>query len=542
MSLTTCHLRRKLIDEYDFLNDVHSGGIITTLCLHCSLLISQRSQLIVMAPKRKAGSTKPADKGAVKKAKPTKAAPPTALETVQSALSNVAETVSKAMDVAGELTLDDGSKTPVGIEEALGETVDVPTLKKKGKKAQAATLEQGQKVVEQAKPLKGKAAKAAADAESAAEAAIENKTGVDVKAAKGKAAKAAKAAQEKVDETVAVVQPEVEKAAKAAKPLKGKAAKAAQQAQSTVESTVEDVKEAAQDPKNRKKAEDFMHTAEEGVMAAVNKVGEVVGGVVKTFGEASGLTADVDGISPKVKKGKKAVEDKAAEVAEPAKKKGTQAKKAAEDTAGDVAETVQSKGAKGKKAVEETTKQAKGKAAKGQEAVEATIEAAKPKATKGKKAAEQVVDETATAAKAKGGKAKKIAEDAADTATTGKRKAAAAAETVDSAPATKKAKDAAGTVVEKGKKAGKAAVKAAADAVEEAAESDSESFIHGFSSSDGEADSSDDESDDEDAAVKEAGRRVDMSQVPMIAKDDKSVQARLKKAQKKKVCSSFLRL
>jgi hypothetical protein len=87
-----------------------------------------------MAPKRKAGASKATEKPS--SAKKTKSAPaPTALETVQNALSGVAETISKAVEVAGDLTLDEPAKTPVGLEEAANEAVDVPALKKKGKKA-----------------------------------------------------------------------------------------------------------------------------------------------------------------------------------------------------------------------------------------------------------------------------------------------------------------------------------------------------------------------------------------------------------------------
>ena len=50
----------------------------------------------------------------------------------------------------------------------------------------------------------------------------------------------------------------------------------------------------------------------------------------------------------------------------------------------------------------------------------------------------------------------------------------------------------------------------------------------------GGSDSSDEESESEDEVV-EAGPRVDMGSLPMVAKDDKSVSARLEQAQKKKV-------
>ncbi|CAD6574023.1 MAG: hypothetical protein TREMPRED_000991 [Tremellales sp. Tagirdzhanova-0007] len=49
----------------------------------------------------------------------------------------------------------------------------------------------------------------------------------------------------------------------------------------------------------------------------------------------------------------------------------------------------------------------------------------------------------------------------------------------------------------------------------------------------GGSDSSDEESESEDEVV-EAGPRVDMGSLPMVAKDDKSVSARLEQAQKKK--------
>ena len=195
-----------------------------------------------MAPKRKAGASKAADKSASKKVKSSAPPAPTVLETVQNALSGVSETIAKAVDVASELVIDDDSaKTPVPLEDAAEEIgVDVSALKRKGKKAGEA--------------VKGKAAKVAADAEEVVEKKIKEKTGVDPKAVKKVAAKAGKAAT-KVEETIEAVQPEIEKVAK---PVKKNAKKAAAQASATAEQ----VQETVNDPKNRKKAEDFMHAAE----------------------------------------------------------------------------------------------------------------------------------------------------------------------------------------------------------------------------------------------------------------------------------------
>ncbi|TXT04959.1 hypothetical protein VHUM_04042 [Vanrija humicola] len=79
----------------------------------------------------------------------------------------------------------------------------------------------------------------------------------------------------------------------------------------------------------------------------------------------------------------------------------------------------------------------------------------------------------------------------------------------------------------------KKAVKAAEP--EEKDESESESFIGAFETDDeeGGADSSDDESDAEDEAIRKAGKEVQVGKIPH-AKDDKTVQARLKRANKKK--------
>ncbi|WOO86210.1 putative RNA-binding protein [Vanrija pseudolonga] len=81
----------------------------------------------------------------------------------------------------------------------------------------------------------------------------------------------------------------------------------------------------------------------------------------------------------------------------------------------------------------------------------------------------------------------------------------------------------------------KAPAKKAAAAKAAEPESESESFIGAFETDEeeGGADSSDDESDAEDEAVRKAGKEVQAGKIPH-AKDDKTVQARLKRANKKK--------
>ncbi|OWZ71506.1 hypothetical protein AYX14_03092 [Cryptococcus neoformans] len=118
-------------------------------------------------------------------------------------------------------------------------------------------------------------------------------------------------------------------------------------------------------------------------------------------------------------------------------------------------------------------------------------------------------------------KGKEVAEKAEDVKETGKRKAQKVVE--DAGPVTKKTRSMTKVVVEP-----------EPESEQEEDGEDEDVYIHGFSSSDGEADSSDDESDAEDLAVAEAARTVDMGSLPMVAKDDKSVQQRLKKASKKK--------
>ncbi|WVR05626.1 hypothetical protein IAU60_002648 [Kwoniella sp. DSM 27419] len=407
------------------------------------------------------------------------------LKTVKKAAADLINTVSEVVENAGDLMLDDGN-TPAPVSQVVEENVDVPALKKKGK------------------AVKGKAAEVAKNAGAALENAVEDKTGVDVKAVKKQAGKATKVAKEQVEAAAEAVQPAVD----AAKPLKGKAAKAAAAAEAKATEAAKEVEKAAKDPKNRKKAEDFMTQAEEAVKkvagGVVGKVGEALSSVVDKFGEASGLSAD---LGAEVQKGKKQ-----------AGKKGKQAKDLAEVVIED-----------GKKGAEKKGKQVKG--------------AAEDAIADGKKQA--------------GKKGKQVADATEQVKESTKRKAknTTAADVTDAVePITKKAKAAAKAaepVVEKGKKAAKAtaskASKAVAEAVkadsgdedEEMAENDDDeddegSYVHGFSSSDGEGDSSDDESDAEDLAVAEAGRKIDMSSLPMVAKDDKSVQAKLKKASKKK--------
>ncbi|WWD18143.1 hypothetical protein CI109_102592 [Kwoniella shandongensis] len=479
--------------------------------------------------KSKSASTTPKPKSKGKSV--VESATDSPLQTVKQAATDLIQTVSDAVDVAGDLIFDDGN-TPAPVSQVIEENVDVPALKKKGKAAKGKAVEAAtdaaiaasDKVTEAAKPLKGKAAKAAKDAGAAVESTIEGKTGVDVKAAKGKATKAAKAAKENIDAATAVVQPEVEKAVEAAKPLKGKAAKAAAAAQAKVVEGASEVEKAAKDPKNRKKAEDFMTQAEETVKKVVGdvagKVSEVMGEVVSKFGEASGLTADLGGDAKKV-------QDKAKAVVEDGKKQAGKKGKQVVEKAEQVVED-------GKKQAGKKGKQLADKAG---EVVEEGKKQAGKKGKEVAKKAEEVVEE---GKKQAGKKGKQVVEEAKET---GKRKAKDAVAAAE--PSVKKAKSAIpelGATIESGKKAaaktaGKA-TKAVVDTVEDVAGSDDDeddaSYIHGFSSSDGEGDSSDDESDAEDLAVAEAGRKIDMSTLPSVAKDDKSVQARLKKASRKK--------
>ncbi|WVQ85432.1 hypothetical protein IAT38_007597 [Cryptococcus sp. DSM 104549] len=354
---------------------------------------SSASEVVAKKAKAAPKATKAAAKPkAIKASKATAAADDSPLDSVKQAASTILNTVSDAVKVAGDVLLDDGEAAPAS--EVLNENVDVPALKKKGKAAKGKAAEKAvevkkvaeTKVAEAAKkaekaskPVKGKAAKAAQDAEAAVEKKIEEKTGIDVKAVKGKAGKAAKA----------------------------------------VKDAAEAAEAASKNPKNRKKAEDFMAVAEETVKKIAGKVGEVLEESVEQFGEASGLA---ESIGKEAKKGKKQAVKKGKEVAGQAEEVAKESKKAA-----------------------------------------------------GKKGAE---------------------------------------------------------VKEAGKRKAKAAVEEVAAAAEP--EEDEDVYMHGFSSSDGEADSSDDESDAEDLAVAEAGRKVDMSSLPMVAKDDLTVQARLKKASKKK--------
>ncbi|OCF43198.1 hypothetical protein I317_02905 [Kwoniella heveanensis CBS 569] len=463
-------------------------------------------------PTSEGAAAAPASKSKGKKAA-ADASTDSPLQAVKQVASDLINTVSEVVDNAGDLILDDGN-TPAPVSKVIEENVDVPALKKKGK------------------TVKGKAVEAAKDAEAAVENVVEEKTGVDVKAAKGKASKAAKAAKEQAEAAVEAVQPAVD----AAKPLKGKAAKAAAAAQEKATEAAKEVEKAAKDPKNRKKAEDFMTQAEETVKKVagdvVDKVGEVLGSVVDKFGEASGLTAD---LGTEVAKGKKQ-----------AQKKGKQAKEAAEDALEEGKKQVGKKGKQVQETAEEVVEEGKKQAGKqgkqAKDVAEVVLEEGKKQAGKKGKAAAETAEEVKETTKRK---AKNVAA-AAEPAT---KKAKAAVDAAE--PAVTRGKKAAEPVVEKGKKAAATATKAtkaaatkAAKAVEavvededqEMGEDDDEegSYIHGFSSSDGEADSSDDESDAEDLAVAEAGRKIDMSSLPMVAKDDKSVQARLKKAAKKK--------
>ncbi|WRT65912.1 uncharacterized protein IL334_002863 [Kwoniella shivajii] len=449
------------------------------------------------------------------------------LDAVKQVASDIINSVSEVVDNAGDLLMDDGN-TPAPVSKVIEENVDVPLIKRKGKAA------------------KGKAIEVAKDAEEAVENAIEEKTGLDVKEVKGKTNKAIKSTKKQVDNAT-------ETATETAKPLKGKAAKAASAAQDAVE-------KAANDPKNRKKAEDFMTSAEETVKAVAGKVGEVLNSVVDKFGEASGLTtADVN---DQVEKGKKVAQKKGKQVKEAAEetieegkkvagKKGQQVKKAAEDTVEEGKKAVAKKGQQAKKAAEDVVEEGKKTAGKkGKQAEQVVEEGKKVAGKKGKQATEAAAETVEQGKKVAGKKGK--GEAAEEVKETTKRKAKNATDAIE--PSTKKAKAAAEPVVAKGKKAvadatksaepiiskGKKAASAAAGKATKAVadvvqpEEEDEEYIHGFSSSDGEADSSDDESDDEDRAVAEAGRKVDMTSLPMVAKDDKSVQAKLKKASKKK--------
>ncbi|WVQ65141.1 uncharacterized protein L199_003314 [Kwoniella botswanensis] len=457
-------------------------------------------------PASNSKSTTTTPKGKGKKAA-TSTTTDSPLDTVKQVASDLINTVSEVVDNAGDLILDDGN-TPAPVSKVIEENVDVPNLKKKGKAAKSKVLE------------------VAENAEKNMEDVVEDKTGLDVKATKAKAGKAAKAGSKKVEEVV-----------EASKPLKGKAAKAAAAAQAKAEEAVGEVGKAAKDPKNRKKAEDFMSTAEETVKSVAGKVGEVLGNVVNQFGEASGLSADLGlevekGKKVAAKKGKQ-VKEAAEEVAQDAKKtvgkKGQQLKKDAEEVAEEGKKVVGKKGKQAKEVAEDTVEEGKKVAGKKgkqvKEAAEEVVEDAKKTAGKkgqqAKKAAEETVEE---GKKVAGKKGKQAVEEVKETT---KRKAKNATEAVE--PTAKKAKAAVEPVVAKGKKA----AKVVSDAMDV---DDEEGYVHGFSSSDGEGDSSDDESDDddEDRAVAEAGKKIDMSSLPMVAKDDKSVQAKLKKAAKKK--------
>ncbi|WVW80378.1 hypothetical protein I302_102359 [Kwoniella bestiolae CBS 10118] len=462
------------------------------------------------APSSKKSKPASTSKTTPKGKKPSAVTTDSPLDTVKQVASDLINTVSEVVDKAGDLILDDGN-TPAPVSKVIEENVDVPNLKKKGKAAKA-------KIVEVAQ-----------DAEEGLENAVEEKTGLDVKGTKAKAGKAVKAGKKQVDEVV-----------EASKPLKGKAAKAAAAAQEKAEEAAKEVEKAAQDPKNRMKAEDFMSSAEETVKSVAGKVGEVLGNVVTQFGEASGLSADM---GLEVEKGKKV-----------AAKKGKQVKEAAEEKVEEGKKVVGKKGKQAKEAAEEKVEEGKKVAGKkgkqvkeaAEEVVEDTKKTAGKKGQQAKKAAEEVVEEGKKVAGKKGQQAKKAAEETIEegkkvAGKKGKQATEAATEVVESTkrkakdatnavePTTKKAKAAAQPVIEKGKKA----VKVAADAMD--IDEDEDEYIHGFSSSDGEGDSDDEsDDDDEDRAVAEAGRKVEVSSLPMIAKDDKSVQAKLKKAAKKK--------
>ncbi|WVN85584.1 uncharacterized protein L203_100733 [Cryptococcus depauperatus CBS 7841] len=325
-----------------------------------------------MAPKRAAPSSKsapnskkskPSSKGT--KTKPTKETP---LDTIKNVASSLLDTVSDAVDAAGNLVLDGGDPAPV--DDVVNENVNVPALKQKGKAVKGKVEEKAAEVTEKAK-------------ESA-------------KPIKGKAGKALKDAQKKVEKTDT-------------KALKDKASKVAIEAASSVE-------QAVRDPKNRKRAEDFLESAEIAVYNIAGKVGGVLEDTLEQFGEASGAAGVAEGL---VKKEKKA-----------------------------------------------TSKKAK------------TL----PK------------------------QAKEIKENP-------KRKAREAVEDIE--PVAKK-------------------TRSLSKSEQDQENEDEDVHMHDFSSSDGGADSSDDESDVEDLAIVEAARKVDIGSLPMVAKDDKSVQQRLKKAQKKK--------
>lgn len=121
------------------------------------------------------------------------------------------------------------------------------------------------------------------------------------------------------------------------------------------------------------------------------------------------------------------------------------------------------------------------------------------------------------------GKKRKTAEDFIDEEPTAKKPAAKATKAVVKAAPAKATK-------------GKKAAKEPSPEPEE--EEDDEEEVLGFEteSEDGGADSSDDDSDAEDVAVREAGKKVDVSTLAK-PKDDKSVAKRLARAQKQKTAA-----
>nr|ODO02597.1 nucleolar protein 15 [Cryptococcus depauperatus CBS 7855] len=242
-----------------------------------------------MAPKRAAPSSKsapnskkskPSSKGT--KTKPTKETP---LDTIKNVASSLLDTVSDAVDAAGNLVLDGGDPAPV--DDVVNENVNVPALKQKGKAVKGKVEEKAAEVTEKAK-------------ESA-------------KPIKGKAEKALKDAQKKVEKTDT-------------KALKDKASKVAIEAASSVE-------QAVRDPKNRKRAEDFLESAETAVYNIASKVGGVLEDTLEQFGEASGAAGVAEGL---VKKEKKATSKKAKTLPKQAKEIKENPKRKAREAVEDI--------------------------------------------------------------------------------------------------------------------------------------------------------------------------------------------------------------
>lgn len=132
-----------------------------------------------------------------------------------------------------------------------------------------------------------------------------------------------------------------------------------------------------------------------------------------------------------------------------------------------------------------------------------------------------------------------LVDDVADKPASKGKKRKTAEDFIDEEPAPKKAaakaKAAAAPKAALAKGKGKKAAKEPSPEPEEEEDDEEEGSVLGFEteSEDGGADSSDDDSDAEDVAVREAGKKVDVSTLAK-PKDDKSVAKRLARAQKQK--------